>query len=493
MPISDQEFKDWLNEDSVIRCILIEAKYYDKTLAIEKTEYFSYQPYEKGSVIYDDCVKEIPSFNTSLDVPEPQNNNMNISASQSFGDIDLTNENGVRDLWLNHAWDGRDIVLKIGDPIWDEADFRVILNGVINDISAPDQNTIKLQIRGVDHLLDIQLQDTLLTTEKAKDKPVPICLGQVFNIEPVLIDAATHRYKVHEGQINDITDVRVNGLTVAGFTKDLVNGEFTLTVTPQGTITCDVQGAIYNAAYITKASDFVKYLIDLHSTINVVTGINTASFSQLDLDAPYQTGVYFDSRENLSNAINQILTSSGAFKVFDRDGLLSVYQFKTGGTPTLSILPDDVLEGKLSLDDRNTPVEEIRVGYQRNYHIQKDGLAASITESNRQLYGLDFQVEKDSDPTVSVAHLLAKKPNMIESDLVLSADALTESTRLLSLHKEIRFKYKLDGYVIPFQLVLGDTVTVFSDRYGLENGVDMVVIGIDESYTSKRVELTLWN
>ena len=144
---------------------------------------------------------------------------------------------------MNDSWDGRQIKMYYGDPAWPKSDFRLLLNGMIADIYAKDQATLALKLRDKTWALNVPIQTNLIGGSTANaGQPVPLCYGPCFNVTPVLTNAATHEYQVHDGPINDILAVYDGGVPVA-FTKDLTHGKFTLSSAPVYEVTSDPQGA----------------------------------------------------------------------------------------------------------------------------------------------------------------------------------------------------------------------------------------------------------
>jgi hypothetical protein len=217
--VSELEYLAWLAADGVQRVVLVEAKYYAD--GSEQTRYFSNYPYISGPAdtpanrAYDDILADIPSFRVGIDAP------------LAIGDIEIYNESGDLDGWLDDAWDGREVAVYLGDPSWSRNSFRQILSGIIADISAPSPDRLSLSIRDKKELLNVPVQSNLFTEDPHQDTPKPLCLGWCFNVTPFLVDAASLTYQIHDGEVYDIYQVRDNGVPV-GYTKDLIHGKFTL-------------------------------------------------------------------------------------------------------------------------------------------------------------------------------------------------------------------------------------------------------------------------
>lgn len=238
MAITDAQYQDWLEGDDEKRTLLVEAKYYDGG---ELTEYMSTAGYitasgdTPASTEYEDIIKSFPVFRRSMAEA------FTGKTQQSYGDIEIINNDGLRDAWLDRAWNGRDIVLKFGDPDWDYDDFRTIMAGTTAELTAKSLDTLVLKIRDKGIYLEKQFQETLFTTGPSDDKPIPVCYGEVYKIAPILEDGATHKYKMSDGTISAISTVYDQGVSVAT-TDTLSTASFTLGAQPNGQITADILG-----------------------------------------------------------------------------------------------------------------------------------------------------------------------------------------------------------------------------------------------------------
>lgn len=92
-------------------------------------------------------------------------------------------------------------------------------------------------------LQKIKVADGKTSNNKAH---APVLFGEVFNVTPVLVDAGKHLYKLHDGALKQIFEVRDDGAPVS-FVADLANGTFTLEQSPFGQITADAASETDNA------------------------------------------------------------------------------------------------------------------------------------------------------------------------------------------------------------------------------------------------------
>lgn len=490
MTISDAAFKAWLAADNRVRAVLIEVNAYSG--GAEVTRYLSNVPFVSlptdtpANIAYDDVIKAVPVFQARL------NEAFMGFTLPAYGDADIVNASGALDSWLDDAWDGRTLKMLIGDPSWPRNDFRTILDGVCADIYAKDRTTLALKLRDKSWMLNVPVQATLMTGATANaDQPQPICVGQCFNVEPVLEDAAAHRYRVHDGAIEDVTQVRDNGVSVA-YTKDLANGRFTLNASPVGRITCDPKGAKPGGVYHQTVADIVRYLVTAHSQLTAAD-IDAASFAAFNITAPQPVHDYVRGRENLITVLDRVVTSVGGFWTFSRAGLLQLGRLEApAGAAVIELVEDDVSENGIEVTSRTIPVDTVRLGYRRNFTLQPDGLAGAVTEANRAAFAAEYLVATAVNAGITTTHKLAPKPDLITTQLTNAADAIAEAARRATLNGSIRKTHRVSSYMLPFFVNLGQVVRLRHSRFGFSGGELAVLIGIGERVTGNRSEMEIW-
>lgn len=494
--ITDNEFLDWLQRDGEFRSLLAEVKYYSDNT--ESTEYMSNSGFVSSATdtpantSYDDIIIEVPSFDIGLEVPDPVSGNMKISTKSSWGEIKVINEGGVRDGWLNRAWDGREIKLFLGSPSWNKSDFRTVLVGVVEDIEPSGSSEITFVLRGRDYLLDVPIQENLITSGGEKEKPIPLTFGTVFNIDAILIDEPLHIYKVHEFSIQDTIQVRDSGLAIT-VTKQNSAGTFTLSSQPSGRITCDVQG--HNAGgFIQTASNIVKWIL-LNKTDLIIDDLDIDSFDSLNTECPQILGIHFEGANvSVIDAISDILSSVGAYWVFNRNGKVTVKRLidPENGVSVATLGVDDIVENSFKAVQRSKPVQRVSVGYNRNYSVQKDGLAGAVTEQNRQNFGIEYKTVTTENAGILTKHPLSLVSDLIPTYIVNEADAQSETDRLAAIFNKNSTWFELEAFLIPFKINLGDIITLINPRYGFENGKKVMVVDISDNPLSSRSSLQVW-
>jgi hypothetical protein len=366
------------------------------------------------------------------------------------------------------------------------------MDGVVTDIGSPQRDQISLGISDKSWMLNVSAQTTLMGGATANvQQPQPLCLGPCFNVSPVLETAATWTYRVHDGAINDVPDVRDNGVSVA-YTKDLPNGRFSLTAAPSGQITADVQGAKPGGVYLTKCADIVQYLITAHSQLT--TGdIDATNFAAFNATCPQILNLYLADRQNLIDLVDQLVTSVGGFWTFSRAGLLQLGRLAAPtGAASLALTADDIRALQLSIVRRELPIATRRLSYQKNWTVQTSGLAGAVTAANKALYGAPYQIAKAEDLSLFIAHKLARQPDVQETLIAGYADAAAEAARQQALFAVPRTTYSSAGYVAPYTLNLGNEISLTHPRFGFSAGADAINVGIVEEITENRATLDLW-
>ena len=258
MALSESQLQ-WLKTSDLFRVILMEASYLSGGQSGSETAAnypFISEPSDTPSnTAYADLIATVPSFSRRLGT---------VLFGQSVvsrGDVVLRN-NGELDSWLTRVWSGQAIKLFIGDPSWNKDEFAPILFGICAGLRVKS-GRLSLQLKDKAELLDKDFSGATVASGADIGKPIPICYGQCFNVEPVLIDSATSKYQVHTGAVKSIV-ARSSGLSIA-ITPDLVNGTFTLNTALTGRLTCDVEGENNGANYLSKAGEVVNHILLNHA------------------------------------------------------------------------------------------------------------------------------------------------------------------------------------------------------------------------------------
>jgi len=424
-------------------------------------------------------------------------------SSIDFGEIRLNNTDGGLDYLQDYVIDGRKLVVRLGGRNFGYTDYGVVYNGTAQSMEVGNDEVV-VSLRDYSTKFDTTLQASLYGGTGGADggddlagKPKPVCLGECYNVTPVLVDAANLLYQVHDGQIEAVDAVYDNGsaLTLTSeYTVDASAGTITLLVNPTGQVTADVRGSKQGGTYVESAADIMRRLVTVHGPLTDPTDLDTASFTALNSANASTLGIYVGSEQaTLRDVLDQVANSIGAFYGFDRVGLFSVGVVTApSGTAVAEFTNDDIL----SIDPQPTiqPTWRVRLGYKLNFTVQNDGQLAGVVSADPTLYSFlttQYRYATADDTGVQDVYPLAQDLQ-IDTLMVDAVEAQAEADRQQALLGVRRRIYTVQVKTQPFVLNLTDVVTLRTDRMGLQAGRDFRVLGLNEVADTSSVELTVW-
>lgn len=443
-------------------------------------------------------------------------------SSINGGIITVSNADNALDYLLNFGLDGRDVRVFLGDIGSSFNTFTEIMNGTIKQpifsFSKGSEGQIKFVIRDKRQKIEHHIQTNLYLgtnsgatgneglPQDIKGNPKPLCFGYCQNVSAIPVNTSALRYQVHDGQINDVIACYDKGVQLTKVTTqpaagqysvDTMNGIITLGSTPAGSITCDVYGAAPSGVYKTTVADIVEHILLTYGGIST-SEINSASLSALNTKNSSIVGIYVDSQTNITNIIDKLCGSIGAYWFFDRLGMFIMGRFEAPALSSSTFSDNDLIElerVQSSDEDKGIPSHRVIVTYSVNFTVQSsDSLAGGVTESRRAFLEKDVRSAYSTDSNVIITHPLATAISR-ESFLVYESDALSEASRVLNLYNIMRDFYKiiLPNDVITSQLNLGDTITIKINRFGLNQGKDFIITALaDQSPDVGKTEIEIW-
>ena len=413
------------------------------------------------------------------------------SATLSVGDIELNNDDGLLDSWLDDVWVNKPVRIYIGDVSWVRADFRLIFTGIVDNINSRAANRLNISLRDKLQRLNTPVSETLLGgTTSNKDRLIPLCFGEVHNVEPLLVDPATLKYKVHGSAIERLIEVRDNGAPVS-VNESLIDGTFTLVAQQAGTITCSVQGD-KPTTYSNRIADTITRLVTGYGKVSdrlTTADIDTAQFAEFNAAHPQPVGVYLNDRSNVIEVCQQLASSVGAQISMSREGLLRLLKITLPATGTpLVVTPSDYVAKSLEIKERVDVKAAIKVGYCKNYTTQT-GLNTGLPASHKDLFMQEYLSVTAKNQSVADTYKLNTEPVQTDTLLLTESDATAEANRLLTLWQQPRTVYKFVGYSHLLTVPLGQALTLVSPRFGLSEGKTGIVVGIQSDWVSRRVTI----
>jgi len=473
----------------------------------------------------DDVVKPNAYYEGRVNVPLVMERNLPLTPETSpwvqrqFGSIEIANGDGALDsIVQSYAVDGRVVRVLYGPKMGAYRDFKTIAEVLATGWQADDL-TASLLLRDRGYALDLPLQATLYEgtgdaegTDELAGKPKPICFGRARNLTPVLIDPANLIYQVHYREIDAIDAVYDQGagltdsaddaddyaalvalsVTEGQYATCLAEGLFKIGATPTGLLTCDVRGDAEPDYQNTVDQIALRILQDIAGIPSSV--INRGSFAGVASIAG-ELGFHVGPNETptASEAMNMLIGAVGGYWGSGRDGRYVAGRLvrPENETPIFYFNQYNILE--LEPEETPTPRYRQRVGYQRNWTVQRgEDLAGSVTAERRQFLKEDERVVTALDTSIRVRHRQALDPAPLMSLYDSSADAQTLADYLLALHKPDRLIVRITCKRLGYLFDLGRVVNLTWPRLGLSSGRNMVIVGIREDADTDSTIIRCW-
>ena len=217
----------WLEDQTSIRCLLVEITALNVSTNTETTFYLSSAGYTTTTA----DVSYLPYLTGALQTTESLS--IEGSLTMSFGDIQIANFNGELDSWLDstqYIWANRAVRVYLGDPRWISSNltavrtnFEKVFEGVIADIDSSSREYLNFKVRDKLEKLNYPISDDVIGTygtwsggQTNQDTIRPLIFGEVNNITPVLIDPSKLEYMFSDTCV--VTNVKSSSSTTNEFT-----------------------------------------------------------------------------------------------------------------------------------------------------------------------------------------------------------------------------------------------------------------------------------
>ncbi len=484
--MTDAEFQTWANSPDAVRCVLVEAV--ARVSSTETTRYLSSSGYvttasdTPAHTVYEPCIVGGVSVTERLPLEG--------SASLGWGDIEVDNTGGVRDSWLSDIWAGRTVSVFVGDPRWPRSDFRPVFSGIAEDIGSRSEDRLNILLRDKSQSLnDAIIETTIGGTGPNKDEVVPLCFGEVHNVTPVLTDPGTLTYKVHNGAIEQVIEVRDNGVPVS-FTPTLASGTFMLAASPVGTVTASVQGSKPGGTYLSTVGALIKHIVTTYGKTPLVTAdLDVTQIDAFDAANTAAVGIYMQDKENLLDVCQRLAASVGAQVAFNASGKLQILRVSlpASGTPT-TLDASGMVDGTLQIADTPAVRPAIKLAYCRNYTVQA-GLQTGLPAEHLDMYGKEWLYALVKDQTTADNWKMTTNPEAVETLLQSRTHTETEATRRQSLWGVRRLVLRLEAFGSTALVNLGAALTLTHSRFGLSGGKTGQVISKTVDWLTHKVTL----
>jgi len=461
------------------------------------------------------------------------------NSSYTIGEIVVSNiaehaigeQVGPLDFLRTYSFDGRAVRVFQGNYEDAYESFTLVYAGTVESIFFEWQQ-LSFTIRSRQAELDVKVDaGTFLgnnvlpagvegVESDLKDKPKPLLLGRVYNASPALCNtskliyavspatgiAATYmgaELRVYDngvpltfgGVYIDQTDMEAVEPEPGEFKVWEIGGYFRLGSSPSGPVTFD--GSSYGRSVTAKMSNLIEDLLALHDKQNM---INTTSFTNFADLVRYENGIYLSgSMPNVSEAIDQLCNSCGAFWHFNNNGEIELGRLVDPSTLTTdfelnsSILPvEDFQRQKTQDTPSGAPIKAITLNVIKNYTVMTS-FAGSVTDLRKAFLKEEWRTSRRVDESISIAHPLAGEMII---NTTFTDDNFDETLRRFALYSvgrdlvQVQVDLSLFGSIANVRPGLCANVN-FNNRYGFINK-KMMLISYTVNHVDERVTLTLW-
>lgn len=426
------------------------------------------------------------------------------------GDIEFFTLDGGADALASYLWDGRDVRVLIGFEDYTLAECAEIFKGTAEG-AAWNRSTIRIRLRSPRFKLERDIQTTLYAGtggveggDEIKGKCKPLVYGQVRQQAPVLVDGTNLVYQSHDGSVQAVNAVRDRGValafdadyvsyaaligaTIAGgeYGTCLAEGLIRLGASPDGIVTCDVQGddsgSLGASGYTSTAADIIRKIVTTKGPLTDPDDLDTGSLADLNTATSAVVGVSTSlERVSVAAVVDSVADSVGAFIDFTRNGRLRARRLDNPSTATASHTITSIDPDSWDAQNADIPAHTVKLGY-RHYPKTLSGeeAAGSLGDTTRLDFGQGYRDTTSEDASILTLHPSAALYE-VQTLIDTSGDADTEADRRLALYKPTRHFYEVRVWSGLYVYALGDVVDFQIPRYDLTSGKNFVVIGIDE-------------
>lgn len=485
-----QEVIDWLKTANRNVTILVEITGIQggpsSSLYLANKPYVTKNTDIPPNQAYTPCIVGGISFTESL--------SLDFNTRANFGDLEIDNTEGNRDQWFDWNFVNRPINIYIGDITWPRQDFRLIFSGLVEDLSSRNRSSINIIL--VDKLKRFNnpvTEELLPQVNTTNDVIMPLTFGEVFNITPILADNVinTLEYIVHDGPIEDVIEVRDNGIPVP-INKDLANGRFSLQRSPYGQITCSIQGH-KDTIYYNNIADLIKEIVTKYGpedTRFTLDDIDLANFTTFANAHPQPVGIYARAGETVITMCNDLAVSVGAQLTINSLGKLRLVKLEIPGSgQTYTIDLNDVEQRSVRISNKPEVVAATKIGYVKNWTPAQGTIAAGVPSHNLYLFEEEWLYESAVNTTTQENFKLPVEVDAEYTMLQAKEDALTEAQRRNDLWSQPRFVFSMTAYPHLLGVELGDRIILKDNRFGLYDGKEGIAIQIQRDWLRNRVTL----
>lgn len=445
--------------------------------------------------------------------------------SLQTGEILLINNDGRFDAWKDYSFDGRRVVIRLGNPYAGYPGGTIVLfSGTVESVDVTwTQAVIRLKdnqfVFQVPLLPNAYLGTNVLpngiegTVNDIKGQKKPRVYGKVYNISPPCVNTSLLIYQLSDRALQSVDAVydrgaaitagadfatnallqAATGITAGTYITCKAEGLMRLASSPAGTITCDAtEGA-------TSADRSASQILRRMSTDAGVTAISGSDTTLMDFYNSSEVGIWVTDTTTFASAMDEIANSVGAAYFFDGAATLrmAILAYPGAEVPLLSLAEHQILNfERVTARDNAIPPWAVTVNYAKVYTVQDTDIAGAVTPAVRAFLAQERRSIRQEDASIKIKYLLASE---VFRDTLLAdktgTSATAEAARLLNLFKVAPNMYEV---TVPLDIIQGASppmlcvVSLTLNRFGLAAGKSFRLIGLDMELAANQALLTIW-
>lgn len=435
----------------------------------------------------------------------------------SWGDLECLRTDGFKltpdgtvtvDNLLDGTWiiRGQEAIIKYGGEKLPYSEYQTIFTGRVKRIKAWDNLLISIGAVDLQEVLSEKIVNPNVIAAGANvpaasvGLTIPVALGECKNVKPILIDDINNIYRVHDNSVcgySSVVEAYDDGVALGlgvGYT-DNADGTITLAAPATGVITCDIDGAKFGdpATYKTKIADIAQGLLETCAGFTA-SDIDAAYITQCNTDIPYTVGCYVKVLSSVLEVIDTLISGIPMWYTFTRLGKFRIGEFKAPtGAADHSIGTVEIIEETFKGESEEALIWRQIIKYDQNhYTISENSCGAGVTLAQKAWFSEQWREDEYNDSTIKTRYTLSTEGDARKSCLRLKADAIAVATKWVNLLGTQRRLYTFIVKPLTLDFEINDLATLTFPRFGLESGALYRLVGLNEDYTSNKVELSLW-
>lgn len=325
-------------------------------------------------------------------------------------------------------------------------------------------------------------------------KEIPVRLGRLYNVAPVLISENPWIYHISDDQVaalDTISATYLDGKTASPAATNAAGCWVKFTSQPTGQVTCDLKGAKLGGAYSETVAGLFSGMLQALGGVDA-GDIDSAAVSAHESAFAYPVGISLDSKGSLAAALDTLV-----------NGLLTVWWATRAGKFTLALLTppagtaDIELAGLDMYDDLAVAPDprllwRATVRGNRNWSV--NGNPDATLDADRQEWlKQDYRSGDASDDAVQTLFGAAAQDETFDSCLALQADLATVAAMHMALWGQRRQVVTWTARLQPMATELLDLVSLSSSRFGMSAGALGRLVGYTEQHMDlSSVTLEVW-